>query len=93
MKKLLLDFFWNETLHIAKEGGQWAVREPTSPVAATRGWRLPGLWGPGSSPLVLLSPSIFIYSQKIPRIFSGHLELCRIEDSDLLLFQSRIPAA
>ena len=38
-------------------------------------------------------PIFFIYSQNIPRRFSGQLELCRIEDSDLLLFQSRIPAA
>ena len=36
-ESLLLIFFWNETLLIAKEGSQRANREPTSPLGAARG--------------------------------------------------------
>ena len=36
-ESLLLIFFWNETLLIAKEGGQRANWEPTSPLGAARG--------------------------------------------------------
>ena len=68
------DFFWNGTLLVAKEGGQRAKWEPTSPLGAARGWpRLPGLWPPGCAPLALLRPSIFyIFQKKIRRrIFRG----------------------
>ena len=36
-KSSALNFFLDETLHIIEEGGQWASRVPTSPVAAARG--------------------------------------------------------
>ena len=36
-KSLLFIFFWNETLLVAKEGGQRASWEPTSPLGAARG--------------------------------------------------------
>ena len=55
--------------------------------------RPPPLWMAGGPPLVLSSPNIFYIFQTILREVSGLLELCRIGLSDLLLFQSRIPAA
>ena len=59
-KSSTLIFFRTKPFIQQKRGGQWAIWVPTSPVAAAGGgWRLPGLWAPSSSPLALLSPSIF----------------------------------
>ena len=40
-KKLPSDFFPDETLHIAEEGGQWSSRLSTSPLGAARGVAVP----------------------------------------------------
>ena len=68
-KSSALIFFPDETLHIAKEGGQWATRVSTSPVAAARGGgRGHQACGPLAAPLWhFFRPVFFIYSQKIPR--------------------------
>ena len=71
-KKLPNDFFWNETLHIAKEGGQWAVREPTSLPSATRGVAVAGLVAPWQPPSGTSFAQYFLYNpKKIHVTFQG----------------------
>ena len=75
-------------------GAGWVTGGPQATQALRgvgRAWQACGLL---VAPLWhFFRPVFFIKSQKIPRWFLGHLELRRIEDSDLLLFQSRIPPA
>ena len=69
-KSSLLIFFLDKTLHIAKEGGQWAAHKP--PWRGLGGWpRRAGLWPTPGAPLALLRPSIFYESGKILVDFYG----------------------
>ena len=92
-ESFLLIFFQVKTLHIAKDGHRRANRGPTRQGARPGGRACPPPSCPGcGSPLVFLLLNIFIISKNNFRGVSGLLELCRIGLSDLLLFQSRIPA-
>ena len=59
-ESLLMIFFLDERLHIAKDGHQRAARGPTRQGACLGGRaRPPPSWTVGGPPLVLLSPNIF----------------------------------
>ena len=87
-ESFLLIFFQVKRHHIAEDGHQRPARWPTSQGCTHHpcGYLVGPLW-------YFLRPIFFIYSKIILRKISGLLELCRIDLSDLLLFQSRIPAA
>ena len=71
--RLLMIFFLDERLHIAKDGHQRATRGPTRQGAR------PHPRGQGVAPLVkFLHLVFFIYLGNIIREVSRHLELCRI---------------
>ena len=71
-KSSTLIFFWTKPFIQQKRGASGPSGSPQALQPPPGGWRLPGWWGPGSSPVVLLSPSIFyIFPKKSMLIFKA----------------------
>ena len=78
-ESLLMIFFLDERLHIAKDGHQRAARGPMRQGAHPGGGRAPHPHGWWVAPLwYFLRLVFFIYSENNSHGVSGLLELCRI---------------
>ena len=78
-ESLLMIFFLDERLHIAKDGHRRATRGPTRQGRAQGVGRAPHPRGRWVAPLwYFFRPIFFIYSKTCSREVSGLLEMCRI---------------